>query len=389
MTSPSLKHRFPGAHNGWARFDAPSGTQVVDVAIQAMVDWMSSGDNGCGDGPFAAADACDAVLDRARAGVGQLLNADPRGVSFGANMTTITFAFSRAIAETLRPGDRIVGTRLDHDANVTPWRKACDQARAEHVLAPFDAESGRLPVESVIDLIDEHTKWVTLPGASNLLGTVPDHVPIIEAAHAAGARVFIDAVAWAPHHAIDVSALGVDAIVTSPYKWYGPHSGTLWLQPDLMQELPVFKVRPSENRGARRMETGMPNYEAIAGVEAAARFLLEEGMDRIATFEIDVFTPLFEGLQSIPGVRLWGPQTLQGRTPTVSFTIDGVSPAAAASALAEDQVAVWDGGAYAVEVLGQLGLEGTGGVIRAGVARYIELDDVDRLLTGVRRLANR
>src|SRR4051794_12175427 len=136
MTFPSLRHRFPGVHDGWARFDGPAGTQMVDVSIQAMTDWMASGLNGCGGGAFAAAQACDALHDRSRAAVGQLLNADPRGVCFGANMTTITFALTRAIAATLSPGDRLVGTRLDHDANVTPWRVACDQSGAEHVLAP-------------------------------------------------------------------------------------------------------------------------------------------------------------------------------------------------------------------------------------------------------------
>ncbi len=387
MTIPSLRHRFPGVHNGWARFDAPAGTQTVDVAIQAMTDWMAGGLNGCGGGYFEAADACDALLDRTRAAVGHLLGADPRGIAFGPNMTTITFAVTRAIAETLRPGDRVVGTRLDHDANVTPWRAACDRSGAEHVLAPFDPATGTLAVESVIDLIDERTKWVALPGASNLLGTVPDLEPIIEAAHAAGARVFIDAVALAPHQRIDITALGCDALVTSPYKWYGPHSGVIWMDPDLLQSMPIFKVRPSEDNGPRRFETGMPNYEGIAGVEAAARFLMEERMDQIAAAERAVFAPLLTGLQSIPGVKIWGPAGLDNRTPTVAFTVAGVEPSAVSIALAEDKIAVWDGHAYAVEVVGQLGLAASGGVVRAGLARYINHDDVQRLLATVDRLA--
>jgi len=387
MTVPSLRHRFPGAQNGWARFDAPSGTQVVDVAIQAMTDWLGDGSNGCGGGYFEAADACDAVLDRTRVTVGQLLNADPAGIAFGSNMTSLTFSVTRAIAETLRPGDRVVGTRLDHDANITPWRKACDRAGAEHVLAAFDPASGTLPVQNVIGLIDERTKWVTLPGASNLLGTVPDHAPIIAAAHAVGARVFIDAVALAPHQRIDIAELGCDALVTSPYKWYAPHSGMIWIQPELLQSLPAFKVRPSQDNGPRRLETGMPNYEAIAGVEAAARFLLEEGIDQIETAESTVFSVLLDGLHAIPGVRIHGPQGMQGRTPTAAFTIDGVAPQEVSIALAAEKVAVWDGNAYAVEVVDQLGLGETGGVVRAGLARYIEVDDVHRLLEAVDRLA--
>ena len=389
MTYPSLKHRFPGVRDGWARFDGPAGTQMADVTIQAMTDWMTSGLNGCGGGYFAAAQACDELMDRTRATVGHLFNADPRGVCFGPNMTSITFALTRAIAETLRPGDRVVGTRLDHDANVAPWAAACAAAGAEHVLAPFDPLSGTLPPENVIALIDENTKWVAIAGASNLLGTVPDHRPIIDAAHAVGARVFIDAVAWAPHHTIDITALGCDALVTSPYKWYGAHSGVLWIQPELLSDLPVFKVRPSENVGPRRFETGMPNFEAIAGIDAAARFLLEEGMDHIAAYENAVFEPLLTGLQSISGVRIWGVQGMEGRTPTAAFTIAGVQPADAAQALANDKIAVWDGHSYAVEVVSQLGLAESGGVVRAGIARYIEHDDVQRLLHTVDRLATR
>lgn len=387
MTVPSLRHRFPGAGDGWARFDGPSGTQVVDSAITAMTTWLTDGSNGCGGGWFGSAQACDDLLDRARATVGQLFNADPAGVCFGPNMTTMTFAFSRAIGATLRPGDRIVGTRLDHDANVTPWRRAADDAGAEQVLAPFDPVSGTLPPEHVIALIDERTKWVTLPGASNLLGTTPDLQPIIDAAHAVGARVFIDAVALAPHRRIDITALGCDALVSSPYKWYAPHSGMLWVQPDLLDSLPIYKVRPSYDHGPKRFETGMPNYEAIAGIDAAARFLMEEGMDRIEAAERELFEPLLRGLQETAGVTVWGVQGLEGRTPTAAFTVAGHTTEAVARALAAEKIAVWDGHAYAVEVVGQLGLEDVGGVVRAGISRYLDETDVERLLAVVRRLA--
>lgn len=387
MTVGSIRHRFPGADGGWARFDAPAGTQMVDGAIEAMTEWMSGGLNGCGGGHFEAADACDELVADARMTVGRMFNADPRGVAFGANMTSITFAVTRAVAETLRPGDRVVGTRLDHDANISPWRAGCARAGAEHLLAPFDPGTGTIPVENVIAMIDERTKWVTLPGASNLLGTVPDLGPIIAAAHAVGALVFVDAVALAPHLPIDVEALGCDAIVTSPYKWYGPHSGVAWMRPEMLESLPVFKVRAADDDCPRRFETGMPNYEAIAGVRAAARFLTETGMDRIAITEREVFAPLLSGLQSIPGVRIWGPSGLDQRTPTVAFTVDRVDPAAVSMALADDRIAVWDGDCYAVEVVEQLGLSKSGGVVRAGLARYIDGDDVQRLLRSVDRLA--
>lgn len=385
----SLKHRFPGVSDGWARFDGPAGTQVVDTAITAMTNWLSDGSNGCGGGYFAAAHRADELLDRTRATVGQLFGADPAGIAFGPNMTSITFAISRAIGATLKPGDRIVGTRLDHDANVTPWRRAADQAGAEQVLAPFDPVSGTLPPGNVIALINEKTKWVTLPGASNLLGTAPDLRPIIEAAHAVGARVFVDAVALAPHHRINIAELGCDALVTSPYKWYAPHAGMLWMEPELLNALPVFKVRPSYDEGPRRFETGMPNYEAIAGVDAAARFLLEEGMDRIQAAENELFAPLLDGLNAMKGVTVWGVQGFTGRTPTAAFTVAGRTPAEVSQALAAEKVAVWDGHNYAVEVVGQLGLADTGGVVRAGISRYIEPEDVQRLLRVVERLATK
>ena len=389
MAQQSLRHRFPGVSNGWARFDGPAGTQVVDTAITATTNWLSEGSNGCGGGHFAAAIAADELIERTRATVGRLFNADPAGIAFGPNMTTLTFAVSRAVGATLRPGDRIVGTRMDHDANITPWRLAADQAGAEHVLAPFDAASGTLPAQHVIDLIDERTRWVTLPGASNLLGTAPDLQPIVAAAHEVGARVFVDAVALAPHHPIDITTLGCDAMVTSPYKWYAPHTGMLWMQPNLLDRLPVFKVRPSHNEGPGRIETGMPNYEGLAGVEAAARFLLEEGMANIQAAENELFAPLLEGLLALRGVTVWGVHGLDGRTPTAAFTVAGHTPAEVSQALAAERVAVWDGHNYAVEVVAQLGLADTGGVVRAGISRYLEHDDVARLLAVVERLATR
>jgi cysteine desulfurase family protein (TIGR01976 family) len=387
MTIPSVRHRFPGVRDGWARFDGPAGTQAVDVAIQATAEWMASGNNAAAGGPFAAAQACSDQLDRSRDAVAQLFGASPEGVSFGPNMTSITLALTRAISATLAPGDRVVGTMLDHDANCSPWRIACATAGAEHVLAPFDPLSGVLSATSVIELINERTKWVAIPGASNLLGTVPDHRAIIDAAHAVGARVYVDAVAWAPHHPINFLELGCDAMVNSPYKWYGPHVGVLLMQPDLLASLPIVKIKASAGIGPSRFETGMPNFEGIAGVEAAARFLLEEGMEQLMAAENAVFEPLLTGLQSIPGVRVWGPSGMTGRTPTAAFTIAGIAPGQASLALAAEKIAVWDGHNYALNVVDQLGLGDSGGVIRAGISRYIEHDDVQRLLKTVERLA--
>ena len=387
MTVSRLVERFPGVRGAWARFDGPAGTQMVDTAIDAMTEWAASGNNANSGGAFEAADACDALLERARHTVARLLGGRPAGICFGANMTTLTLAFTRAVAATLRPGDRVVGTRLDHDANVTPWRLACESAGAELVLAPFDPATGRLDPSAVVELIDERTRWVAVTGASNLLGTIPDVPTIVAGAHAAGARVFVDAVHLAPHRRIDVMAIGCDVLVTSPYKWYGPHAGVLCADPAVLAELPVAKVRPAPDKGPRRWETGTPSFEAIAAVDAAARFLLDEGLDRLAADEALVFAPLLEGLLALPAVRVWGPPTLDDRTPTIAFTVDGLTPQQVAEALAVQHIATWAGHSYAVEVVEQLGLADRGGVVRAGVVAYIQPDDVTRLLTVVERLA--
>jgi cysteine desulfurase family protein (TIGR01976 family) len=382
-----VRTHFPGAQSDWARFDGPAGTQMVDVAIRAASDWSSSGNNANTHGAFAQAHATDQLLERARGVVAQLLDADPRGVCFGANMTTMTFALTRAIARTLRPGDRVVGTQLDHDANVSPWRIACEESGAEHVLAPFSVPDGRLDMKALAGLITPNTKWVAVTGASNLIGTMPDLRTVVALARHVGARVFVDAVHLVPHMPVSVRDLGCDVLATSPYKWYGPHAGVMCIEPDLLNSLPVAKVRPAEDVGPRRFETGTPNLENIAATEAAARFLLEEGMENIAAREREVFAPLLEGLLAMPHVQVWGPPTLEDRTPTVAFTVKGKSPEQVAAVLAANKVAVWDGSSYAVEVVSRLELAESGGVVRAGVVRYVTHDDVARLLHVVRSLA--
>lgn len=389
---PAHRHRFPalsGAAGQWARFDGPSGTQMVDTALTAMNEWVSSGNTAAVGGPFEAAQRCAELLEHTRSLLGRLFSADPSGFSFGPNTTSNNMVVANAISETLGPGDTVVSTRLDHDSNVMPWRRACQRSGARQLMADFDRETGVLAPESVIALIDETTRWVTVPMASNLLGTMPDLAPIIDAAHGAGSRVFVDAVAAAPHHIIDISALGCDVLVTSPYKWYGPHTGVLWCRPEIMNELDIWRVRPAGDAGPRKFETGMPNFEGIAGTAAAVRFLLEEGMDNVARYESRIFERLWDGLGQITGVRRIGPADYERRAPTAAFTIDGVAPSAVSTALAAENIAVWDGHAYAVEVVEHLGLAASGGVVRAGVVRYIDDSDVDRLLLSLERIAHK
>jgi cysteine desulfurase family protein (TIGR01976 family) len=377
-----LRSRFPGVRRGVARFDGPAGTLMVDTAVEAMRHHLASGDAANVGGPFAASVRTGELLERARHTVGELLGAPPEGIVFGANMTTLTFAFTRTIARRLGPGDEIVCTTLDHDANVTPWVLAAQDRGARVVLADVDATTGRLPTDAVVDRITDRTRWVAVTGASNLLGTIPDVAAITTAAHARGARVFVDAVHLAPHRSIDVAAIGCDVLATSPYKWYGPHAGVLAVEPQLLAGLEPYKVRPAGDDGPRRLETGTPSFEAVAGVEAAARFLLDTGMDVVAAHEATTFTALLDGLAADPRVTVHGPHDLTDRTPTVLFRVDGTASEEVAARLAARGVAVWAGHSYAVEVARAMQLDG----VRAGVVAYVDEDDVAQLLEAVAAL---
>ena len=381
-----MRERFPGIGPDWARFDGPAGTQMVDTAIDAIADFLRSGDSANGHGTFAASVASTEVVDDARRLVGQLLGADADGIVFGANMTTLTFAFTRSIATTLHSGDELVGTRLDHDANVTPWQLAANDSGAVLRLAPFDVTTGRLDPDAVLGLIGPQTRWLAITAASNALGTMPDLKPIIAGAHERGARVFVDGVHLVPHHPVDLETLGCDAFVTSPYKWYGPHAGLMWLTADLRDSLAAYKVRPAPEAAPERWETGTASFEAIAGIAAAAEFLLETGVGALATAEHAVFAPLLDGLAAFPHVIVHGPDELDGRTPTVSFSVTDRHPDEVAAYCASRQVAVWSGNYYAVETMAALGLSETGAV-RAGVSCYTSPDDVDRLLATLATLA--
>lgn len=384
-----LRHRFPGLADGWARFDGPAGTQAVDTVIDAIADHLRNGANANAHGVFDASVRTDALVADTRATVGRLLHADPAGVILGPNMTTLVLAFTRSVARTLSPGDEVVCTALDHDANYTPWVLAAEDAGATVRVAPFDTGTGRLDPQAVLDLIGERTRWVAVSGASNAIGTIPELPPIVAAAHAVGARVMVDAVHLVPHRKVDVTTLGADAFATSPYKWYGPHAGILWVEPNLLASLTPYKVRPADDHGPGRFETGTPSFETIAGVGAAARFLLDQGMESIADHERAVFAPLLDGLLAMDHVRVLGPHSLDGRTPTVAFTVAGRRADEVAAALAAERIAVWSGDYYAVEVMRAYGVADQGGAVRAGVVRYTSQEDVERLLAAVAALCDR
>jgi cysteine desulfurase family protein (TIGR01976 family) len=377
------RDRFPGLADGWARLDGPAGTQMVDDAIEAMAAWMRSGDGANHGGAFQAAERTDALVSGARASTAALLGATAEGIVFGPAMTALTLHFSAAVGRSLRPGDEIVCTRLDHDANVSPWLIAADRAGAHVRFAEPEPETLELPAGAVEAVLSERTRWVAVTAASNAVGTIPDLPGIVAAAHAAGARVWLDAVHAAPHRAIEAGALGVDAVVCSAYKWFGPHIGVLWARPELLAELAPDKLRPSPDTVPERWELGTLPFEALAGVRAAADFVVGLDREAVRAHENRLLARMAEGLQTISGVTLHG--AARDRTSTVMFSVAGRSSQDVAAALARAEVAVWHGNYYALELSRWLGLE-PDGAIRAGCVAYNDADDVDRLLEAVAAL---
>jgi cysteine desulfurase family protein (TIGR01976 family) len=380
------RDRFPGLAGGWARLDGPAGTQMVDTAIEAMDAWMRSGRSANHGGVFAAAHATDECVEEARAAVARLLGAEPRGVAFGPSMTAMTMRLSAAVGRTLSPGDEVVVTRLDHDANVRPWVIAAERAGATVRWAEPDRETLALPASAVEAVLSERTRWVAVTAASNATGTVPELAGIVAAAHAVGARVSIDAVAAAPHRALDLGALGADTLACSSYKWYGPHIGILCASPELLEELVPDKLNPSPDEAPDRFELGTLPFESLAGVTAAAEYMLSVGYDAIREHEERLFGIALDGLAAIDGVTLYGDSP--DRVPTLMFNVEGRTSAEVATALAAREVAVWDGNYYAWELERFLGLD-PDGAVRAGFVHYNDESDARRLVEGVSEVAAR
>jgi cysteine desulfurase family protein (TIGR01976 family) len=378
------RERFPGLADGWARLDGPAGTQMVDTAIDAMADWMRSGHSANHGGLFDAGTRTDELVASARAIVAELLGADAHGVVFGPNMTSLTWRFSATACRELRPGDEIVCTRLDHDANVRPWVIAAERAGASIRFAEPDRDTLELPVSAVEAVLSERTRWVAVTAASNAVGTVPDVAAIVAAAHSAGARVYVDAVHAAPHRRLDFGALGADALVCSSYKWFGPHAGILCAEPELLEELAPDKLLPAPDSVPDRWETGTQSFEAIAGIRAAAEYMLELDWNAVGAHEQALLGVMLAGLAAIDGVRLHGAPAR--RAPTVMFSVDGRSADDVARRLAAAKVAVWHGTYYAWELGEFLGL-GADGAVRAGAVHYNEPADVERLLAAVAEAA--
>jgi cysteine desulfurase family protein (TIGR01976 family) len=379
-----LRERFPGLADGAARLDGPAGTQMVDVAIDAMADWMRSGHGANEGGAFPAAERTDGLVEGARAAVARLLGADPDTVAFGPNMTALTMRFAATAGRELETGDEVVCTRLDHDANVAPWLIAAQRARANVRFAEPDPVTLELPVSAVEDVLSERTRWVAVTAASNAVGTVPDVAGIVAAARRVWASVHVDAVHAAPHRELDLRALGVDSLCCSAYKWYGPHVGVLAARPDLLAQLQPDKLRPSSDGVPERWELGTLPFESLAGVRAAADFMLEVDRHELRAHEDRMLQSMLEGLGAINGVTLHG--GARDRTPTVMFSVAGRSPREVAAALGSQGVYVWHGNYYALELARFLGLE-PDGALRAGAVLYNDGEDVARLVSAVERIA--
>ncbi len=390
--------------------DGPGGTQVPERVIDAVATYYREANANHG-GAFATSVRSDAILAESRAAVADLLGAQaPAEVKFGQNMTSLTFALSRSIARVLRPGDEIVISRLDHEANRGPWIAAARDGGATIREIDVDLATCTLDLGSLDSLLSRHTRLVAVGYASNAVGTVNPVAEIIRRAHAAGAWTFVDAVHYAPHGPIDVAALGTDFLACSAYKFFGPHVGVLYGRAELLEALPPYKVRPASDR----WETGTQNHEGIAGTLAAVEYLADVGtrfggvgeaspatasprrrerlvaaMEAIEAYERGLSARFLAGAAGVPGLTLHGladPTRAGERTPTFAVNLAGWTPRGLAEALAAEGIYAWDGDFYATTLVESLGLAATGGVVRLGFAHYTTEGEVDRLLETLGRL---
>ena len=380
----ALRRRFPALASGVAYLDGPGGSQVPQEVLDAVEGYLRGSNANLG-GPFQPSRASGDLIDRARVAAAEFTGGDPEGIAFGANMTTLNFLLAHAVARTLEPGDEIVVTALDHDANVSPWLLVAEDRTLVVRTAPIRTDDVTLDVDALEALIGERTRVVAFTLASNAVGSIPDAARIASAAHRAGALAWADGVHVAPHRRLRARDIGLDVVLCSPYKFFGPHMGIAAIRPELAASLPADRVRPSnEEPPGHRFETGTLSHEAIAGTMAAIDYLrslgdgdLDTAFERIQGHETDLAKRFLAGL---PGkVTLYGIPAVEGRTPTFCFNVEGRRPREVAEALGERGSYVWDGNYYALEPMRALGLE-DGGAVRAGFLHYTSEEEVDRLL---------
>jgi cysteine desulfurase family protein (TIGR01976 family) len=413
---PIIRSQFPSLDRPAIFFDNPGGTQIARHSAERIQRYLLEC-NANHEGAFATSQQSDAILQEAHAAMADLLNAArPEEIVFGNNMTTLTLHLSRSLARLLNPGDEIIVTRLDHDANISPWLLAVEDRGCKVTWIDFDVEDCTLKLDEFEKAFERKPKLAAFGYASNAVGTINPVRKVTEMAHAAGALVYVDAVQYAPHGPIDVQELGVDFLVCSSYKFFGPHAGILYGHYELLDELKAYKVRPATDSLPGKWETGTQNHEGIAGVLGAVEYLeevgktfggelveglaesglsgrrleLRKGMTAIRGREFELSRALIETLSGIPGLRIYGItdlRQLEQRVPTVSFRLEGMHPRQVAEALARENIYVWDGNYYALAVTDRLGVEASGGMVRVGAVHYNTLEEIARLGEALKKMA--
>jgi cysteine desulfurase family protein (TIGR01976 family) len=415
LNSTLVREQFPSLKRKDVFFDNPGGTQIARPSLDRMQRYLLEC-NANHEGAFRTSQDSDAVLHEARTAMADLLNAaSPDEIVFGNNMTTITFNMARALESRLAPGDEIVITRLDHDANIAPWLLTAEARGCKVTWVDFDIEDGTLKLDEFARAMERKPKIAAFGYASNALGTINPVRQLTKMARAAGALTYIDAVQYAPHGLIDVRELECDFLVCSSYKFFGPHAAALYGKHDLLEELKPYKVRPASNAAPNKFETGTQNHEGIAGILGAVEYLewlggqfgdsrdwresrfsgrslsLKKAMTAIRSYEFELSRGLIEAIESAPGTRIYGitdARRLEERVPTVSFTMERIPPRRLAERLAEEGFYVWDGNYYALAVTERLELEEGGGMLRVGAVHYNTLDEIARLREALHKIAS-
>ncbi len=383
---PSLHMKIDGVTPVY--FDNPAGTQVSQQVIDAVSGYYLYMNANQG-GVFRTSLATDAMVYGVREKAARFLGAaKPEEIVFGANMTTLNFALSRALAKTLKPGDEIILTRMDHDANVSPWlRIAADYGLTVKWVDIIERDC-TLDLNTLEAALSDRTRIVATVHASNAVGTINPVAQIAGMAHAANALYVVDAVQSAPHVAIDVQAIGCDFLLCSAYKFFGPHAGIMYGKYDLLASLPAYKVRPSHDEPPYRWETGTPAFELIAGVGAAIDYLMTLGMGNLAAYERELVAHLIDVIEAAPGAHIAGitdRTRLHERVPTVVFSLDGYTPTQVAAHLAKSHIYVWDGNYYAVEIMQRLNKPD--GMVRVGLSHYNTHAEIDRFAVAMKALS--
>jgi cysteine desulfurase family protein (TIGR01976 family) len=406
LNLPLIREQFPALKSEAIFLDNPAGTQVPQSVLDRMDTYLTEY-NANHEGAFATSRNSDALVDEARAAAADFLIAGrPEEIVFGPNMTSLTFNISRSIARTLSPGDEIIVTHLDHDANITPWVVVAEERGCKVRWVDFRPEDGTLDMEDLQSAIESGPKLVAVGYASNALGTINPVAKIVSMAHQVGALVYVDAVQYAPHGPIDVQQLDCDFLVCSAYKFFGPHVGVLYGRYDLLDQLTAYKVRPAPADPPGKFETGTGNFEGYAGVLGALEYLewlgttfgehyadkygeryqgralrLKMAIAAIRAYEYELSRALLDVLAETPGVTVYGltdQRRLEERVPTVSFTLKGWRPRQLAEALDKNNIYVWDGNYYALAVTERLGLEQSGGMVRVGPVHYNTVEEIRR-----------